>query len=151
MPGKISKKLEQIDALYRNYNLLYQRLASHLGLSYNKMLILYTLNQKQICTQKFISDSLFLPKQTVNSVVQSLLKDDLVYLEVSKENKKIKNIYLTEKGKELAKETVDLLLESEISAAENLSDQEIDLLVKLTEKHLYFIEKEINKNFKMNT
>ena len=48
------------------------------GVSYNEMLVLYTIRDNGFCTQKQICENYLLPKQTVNHVITSMLADGLL-------------------------------------------------------------------------
>jgi len=135
--------------LYQNYNALYQEIAGHFGVSYSGMLILYALGFKQPYTQKELGEALFLPKQTVHSSINAFIKSGLVISKPSEKNQRIKEIFLTPEGEELANKTVRLLLAAEQSAAAQLTEEEMTTLFRLTQKHLNLLQKEINQAFNL--
>ena len=47
----------------------YSRWAAVHGISYNELLVLYTLREQGYCTQKQICDRYLLPRQTINHVI----------------------------------------------------------------------------------
>ncbi|HHY27935.1 MAG TPA: MarR family transcriptional regulator [Desulfitobacterium dehalogenans] len=149
MPDTLIENLGQIDQLYQSYNTLYQEIAGHFGVSYSSMLILYALGSKQPYTQKVLGEALFLPKQTVHSSVNALIKSGLVLSKPSEKNQRIKEIFLTLEGEELANKTVRPLLAAEQSAAAQLTEEEMTALFTLTQKHLNLLQKEINQAFNL--
>ena len=72
-------------------------------ISYNEMLVLYTIRDNGYCTQKMICDSYLLPKQTINNVIGGMLKNG--YLCDSPENStgREKAYIFTDKGTAYAK------------------------------------------------
>ncbi|EXG83683.1 transcriptional regulator [Clostridium sp. ASBs410] len=149
MPDTLIENLGQIDQLYQSYNALYQEIAGHFSVSYSGMLILYALGSKQPYTQKELGEALFLPKQTVHSSINAFIKSGLVISKPSEKNQRIKEIFLTPEGEELANKTVRLLLAAEQSAAAQLTEEEMTTLFRLTQKHLNLLQKEINQAFNL--
>lgn len=85
------------------------------------------------CTQKQISEDTHYPKQSVNLIVKSFLKDGLVDLKELPENRKNKGIYLTGKGCRLCNDIVAPLLEQEEKATLEMGGAESRELVRLLE------------------
>ncbi len=55
------------------------------GISYNEMLVLYTIREHSFCTQqKQICDSYIIPRQTINNVIGNMQKSG--FLEISRKN-----------------------------------------------------------------
>lgn len=73
------------------------------GISYNEMLVLYTIRDNGFCTQKQICDSYLLPKQTVHHVITSMLENGLLCVSAEyRSGREIAYIF-TDKGEEYAK------------------------------------------------
>ncbi|MEG0328721.1 MAG: MarR family transcriptional regulator, partial [Erysipelothrix sp.] len=145
---KIDKN-KQIDLLYYEYNALYQDISTYFGLSNSSLLVLTALSTKQPYTQKQLSEQLFLPKQTIHSSINSLVKSGILIVKLSDNNNKAKEIYLTDKGEKFVDETVRALYEAEKKASERLTDKEMEILFELTKKHLVYVQEEINKKFNL--
>lgn len=101
------------------------------GISYNEMLVLYTIREKGYCTQKQICDNYLLPRQTMNHVFISLRNNG--FLQYSKENSsgKEKAFVLSEKGKIYAEPFLQSLDIVESRAVELLGDKKIEMLTSL--------------------
>ncbi len=136
-----------IDSLYQEYSSLYQELSAHLGISYSSLLILNELNMNQPLTQKELSERLFLPKQTIHSSVNSLVKSGILEIKPSEKNSKSKDVFITSEGESYSQSTVIKLNEAERRAVERISTKEMEQLIKLTKKHLICVQEEIHKEF----
>lgn len=84
------------------------------------------------CTQKEIADNCFLPKQTVNSVITSFLKNGWVKLEEMPEDRRNKTVNLTEEGLAKANEVLNQLRNCELQALKALTKEQQDTLLELT-------------------
>lgn len=101
------------------------------GISYNEMLVLYTIRENGHCTQKQICDNYLLPRQTMNHVFIGLRNSGM--LEYSKEHSigKEKAFVLSEKGKEYAAPFLHSLDIVETRAVELLGGEKIENLTTL--------------------
>lgn len=78
----------------------YEQFAKLHGLSTNSLFVLMTLYYAQEpCTQKVISELMWLPKQTVGSIVTGYKKKGYVQEEVSPADRRAKALSLTEEGR----------------------------------------------------
>ena len=112
----------------------------NLGLSDSAFTILYCLCcLGGGCTQKDVCSSAFLSKQTVNSSVRRLQEQQILYLE--KGHRRDTHLYLTEKGKALAKEKIMPIIEMELAAFSSLGEEGL-ALVRLNEKYLSALRRE---------
>lgn len=118
MPDNLSKALKRNNYLVGEINAVYHELSMKLGMSDSVMQILYTIcDNGTDCPLQQICRLTGLSKQTINSALRKLEREDIVYLEPL--GPKNKNVCLTESGKLLAKQTVGqiLALENEIFAS----------------------------------
>ncbi|MDO4280423.1 MAG: MarR family winged helix-turn-helix transcriptional regulator [Peptococcaceae bacterium] len=94
-------------------------------LSYNEMLVLYTIFVDGSCTQKQICDSYLLPKQTINSVFASMSKRGLLQVDPALGQGREKAFVFTAAGRRYAEPLMTALTDAEArafaaSGAENL-------------------------------
>ena len=68
----INRAIVQFRGIYSAWS------ASH-GISYNEMLVLYTIRDQGYCTQKQICDSYLLPRQTINHVIAAMRQAGIAY------------------------------------------------------------------------
>ena len=124
---KLMQQFQHMDNAYETY-------AKSKGLTYCSLMVLeeiYELGDG--CTQKQISDYTHYPKQSINLVIKSFLKDGLVELKELPENRKNKGITLTEKGHQLCNAVVVPLLQQEEQAMLEIGDKESRELIRLLE------------------
>lgn len=133
----------------RRYNRLiseidevYHEIALRQGFSDSAMAILYALsdNSGQCRLPELIKLS-GINKQTVNSALRKLEKDDIVYLEPA--GGKSKRVCLTEKGLSTVHKTVDRVLDVEKKIYASWSQEEWELYVQLTERYLCQLQEEM--------
>ena len=99
------------------------------NISYNEMLVLYTIRDNGFCTQKQICESYLLPRQTMNYVMNDMRARGL--LAVSRDNDlthragREKRFVLTEKGKEYAGPLLDSLTKIERQAVERIGREHL--------------------------
>lgn len=129
--------LERFNSIYREMDGLYHSLARHYGLSDCAFWIFYVIretgksyNQSQLC------EMLSMSKQTINSALKSLENADFIRLEIHGNNKKSKEIRLTDSGLRFASQTMDAVMSMEQNAFKGLSTQEHDALFHLLEAYL---------------
>ena len=105
------------------------------GISYNEMLVLYTIRDEGFCTQKQICDSYLLPRQTMNHVFFKMCESGL--LDVSSEfgSGREKAFTLTEKGQEYARPFIDSLSRVEERAAELMGSDKIKAMTELVREY----------------
>ena len=57
---------------------VYSLWAKKCGVSYNRMLVFYTIREYGFCTQKQMCDQYLLPRQTMNNIVAALCREGLL-------------------------------------------------------------------------
>ena len=72
MEYKIQKLYDQVNQAIIRCRGVYSMWAKNNNVSYNRMLVLYTIREFGFCTQKQICDSYLLPRQTVNHVISEM-------------------------------------------------------------------------------
>lgn len=134
----------QYNRLIAEINEVYHELAIRQGFSDSAMSILYVLsdNEGQCRLPELIQLSA-LNKQTVNSALRKLEKDDIIYLEPA--GGKSKRVCLTEKGFSIVHKTVDRVLDVEKKIYSSWSREEWELYVQLTERYLRQIREEMKE------
>ncbi len=85
---------------------MYQNWAQENDVLYGVVQVLYVLYFYDTVTQKQISETCEIPKQTVNNVIRQFKKDNYIMLIPGSTDKRQKNIVLTQSGKEYAKNTL---------------------------------------------
>lgn len=137
-------QLEQINAVYNKTNAAYGKWAKRYGLSYNSLMILYIMEGKDSCTQKYICEELLLPKSTVHSILLDFIQKGYMELEASPDNKKEKIVILTDSGKEFSNSILSRLHAMEIRAMENLGPDLCGQMVYSNLLYCDFFQKEVD-------
>jgi len=101
------------------------------GISYNEMLVLYTIREKGFCTQKQICDNYLLPRQTMNNVIIRLRKRGILQYSGEYSQGREKAFVLSEKGHEYAAPFLKSLDIVETRAVELLGADKIETLTAL--------------------
>jgi len=137
----------KFNVLWHKVDCLFNLYAKKKGLNFTSLMILgfiYDSNTSQaFCTQKDICENLSLPKQLVNSVITSFWEQGYVALKEAKDRRN-KNIFLTEKGKEYATGIMNDLDAAEDKTWECFEDEEIITFVNSMEKYEKAFEETIN-------
>ena len=131
MKSETLKLLNNINSSIIKFRGIYSAWSYEHGISYNEMLVLYTIREQGYCTQKQICDSYLLPRQTMNHVFMGLREQGI--LQYSKEYSvgKEKAYILSEQGKEYATPFLESLDVVETRAIELLGEDKIEMLTGL--------------------
>lgn len=132
--------LSEIDAVYHE-------IALNQGLSDSAMSILYVLAEHDgsCLLSKLIKQS-GLQKQTINSALRKLEKEDILYLEPA--DGKTKRVLLTAKGTFTVHNTIDKVIAMENKIYSSWEPEEWKLYLNLTERFLHEIQKEMKEFLK---
>lgn len=134
----------KINCLNEEIESLYHQASVKLGVSDSVSFVLYmTYINNGNCLLYDIYKSSGISKQTINSAIRKLENEDIIYLE--KYNGKSKIVCLTEKGKEYANQTAKKLYVAEFSTFQDWDNKELELYLKLMEKHRNSFKKQIEK------
>lgn len=127
--------ISEMDAAYHDA-------ALKLGMSDSSMLVLYTLcSYEGECMLGDITSGV--SKQTINSALRKLESEEIVYLEVFEGRKK--KVYLTEKGRQLAKDTVLRVIKAENEIFASWSDEEKGIYIDLTQRYLTDFKRKVKE------
>lgn len=143
----IEKRMEQlrkINYMTAEMNGLYHQVALRQGLSDSVSMVLYSLYERGgSCMLSQIYKDSGISKQTINSAIRRLEAEEMLYL--ASATGRSKRVFLTEKGTARAENTVGRLMEAEIMAFADWSDQDVENHVGLMERYLEDFRKMIDK------
>lgn len=143
---KIEKNVEQFCNAWQSLSVVYEDYARAAGISYTSLYILNSITRLANCTQKLICEKTLLPKQTVNSVITNFYKKGYIELCELPENRRIKIIHLTEKGKEYSDTLIPHIKEAECKAMNQLTTEQQDALNEAIQKYCVAFRKEMLGN-----
>lgn len=127
-------KAGQYTYLAGEINSLYHEAAVKTGVSDSVQNILYVICEKGgSCLQSEISKLTGISRQTINSAIRKLEKDEIVYLKQGQGRNTI--VCLTEKGKQFASEKILPLFEIENRVWEEWTEEEQEQYLLLTQKY----------------
>lgn len=145
--------MEKYELTLRDYYLLmvatdrlYAEISKKNGLTFTQMMILYHLNFNKGITQKKLCDDLFLPKQTVNSVLSNWKDEGILNLECIEGNHKKKIIVFTEKGEAYIKKTLLPILKMERKVMNKMGSEQMEVLIESNRLYLNLLNEEVNSN-----
>ena len=125
---------EQYTYLAGEINALYHEAAVKMGISDSVQNILYVLCEKEgRCLQSEVSKLTGISRQTINSAIRKLEKEDIVYLEQGKGRNTI--LCLTEKGRKFSLEKIMPLHEMENKIWNEWTAEEQQQYLALTKKY----------------
>ena len=136
--------IAQINCLTEEVDSLYHQAAVRLGVSDSVLFVLYMLHTNG--GQRLLYDIYKLSgisKQTINSAIRKLEKEELIYLE--KYNGKSKLVCLTERGRVRAEQTAARLFEAERAAFSEWSEEELQTYLTLNKKYNETLKKQISR------
>ena len=120
----------------------YERLAKRHGLTANGLMLLITLRFAEApCTQRLVSKLLWLPKQTVGSIVASLKKRGLITEAPSPADGRAKVLALTDEGARLCDTAVTELVSLEHTALEALPPEDVSVTVRTLDAYVETFER----------
>ena len=140
----ISPALQEFNRIFKEFNMIYRDAALKLGLSNSVFDIFYTICESgDCCTQKYICDATFLPKQIVHSAIQKLDAEGLVELKPGKGRSV--NICLTPLGEEELHTLINPVFELENAVFESMSANDTEKMLELNNRYLSILREQFSK------
>lgn len=104
------------------------------GLSLGEPKVLEFLRHKNGSSQKEIAKGCQIEPASVTSIMQKMENDNLIYREKLNGNKKTSYVFLTEHGKEMAKESIRVFYEIEDELFKGINDEEKSKMIETMKK-----------------
>ena len=131
-----AEQIKRYTTLWRETLLLYENWAQRHGLSYCELLVILSLAEGNVpCKQKEICRQWQLPKQTVNSILKGFIKRGWVTLAPLEEDRRNKEIRLTQTGKKSISSIEASLLACEKSVWKGLGKERTTSLINNTQRY----------------
>ena len=127
-------------------NGLYSSWAASKNINYYLLFVLYALDGQEAMTQKKICICTGLTKQTVNSVIRSLKEDGYVELAPGIEDRREKQVTLTDKGIAYSNELITPLREQEHRVLQIMGSDRVQQMVDNIALFNTLLEKEMEKD-----
>ena len=127
-------------------NGIYSSWAASKGINYYLLFVLYALEGQKAMTQKKICICTGLTKQTVNSVVRSLKEDGYIELAPGCEDRREKQVALTDKGIAYSNNLLASLREMERRVLQIMGNDRAQQMVDNITLYNTLLEKEMEKD-----
>lgn len=143
MKKRFERQFDKINQINQSYTHLYHELAVHFQLSDSTLQVLYALLWlPSPCSPKDIVTFCCGNKQTIHSTLKKLEANDYLNIKIFPQNRRSRQVFLTEKGKSLAKATAQQVIEIEEKAFAALSEEERENFLTLENKFFHHFRRE---------
>lgn len=140
----IREQIKSVNVALSNTMDLYRLWAKKCSINYNALLVLYTLSDYGVCTQKQICEWWAVPKQTVHGILLDFEKRGYLKIEINVENKRERLITLTDEGEKFSNSILLQLHIMEEHAMEQLSSVQRQQLIDCNTNYYRLLKEEIN-------
>ena len=146
MDKTIKDQIDTINQRLKELNSLYHIAAMKSDITDGEISIWSALLESDgVYSQQDISDLLFLPKQTVNSIISNLVKKGFVYLEHVSGTRNRKVICLTEVGRDYGESKVRWIFQAEERALEQTDPEQVQACIEMIEKYISHLKREFGE------
>lgn len=146
MDKSIKDQIDAINQRLKELNSLYHIAAIKSDITDGEISIWSVLLESdRKYSQQDISDLLFLPKQTVNSIISNFVKKGFVYLEHVSGTRNRKVICLTEAGRDYGESKVRWIFQAEERALEQTDPEQVQACIEMIEKYISHLKKEFDE------
>ena len=137
--NSIDENYAQYIASEKKIGELHHKIATQIGIPDSVMWTLHCLlDEDTVHTQNGIAMKMGVPKQTINSAVNWLIKHGYIYMEQLLIARNNKRILLTDQGKAFCKQYIAPMVRAEENAFDRLSKEEQETYLSLGIKHNQF-------------
>ena len=119
---------------------VYSQWAKRTSVSYNRMLVFYTIRDFGYCTQKQMCDQYLLPRQTINNIVAALCREGLLTEDPSRRQGREKAYVLTSAGADYSARHLASLNAVEDRAAQIFGKERISAMADLVMEYDHALE-----------
>lgn len=142
---EIKNRIDIINQKIKELNALYRAAAIKSGISDGEISIwsLLLCSEKEY-SQQDLADILYLPKQTVNSIISNLVKKRFVFLEHVPGTRNRKVVRLTKEGRAYGESRVMWIFQAEEKAMEETVPEEINACISMLENYIRHFKDEID-------
>ena len=134
MDLRIQQMIKEINRAVIQFRGIYSTWSKNHNISYNEMLVLYTIRDEGFCTQKQICDSYLLPRQTMNHVFLKMRGEGIIEVDNAHSTGKEKAFVLTNKGKIYSAPLLNSMSCVESRAAQIMGEEKINQMTALVKE-----------------
>ena len=140
-----SCEIFNIFSMLRKINGLNKQRVERFGLNNLESIILFHIDKIENLTQKDLGNKLQMPKQTINSIILNLKEHDLITMEGSEFDKRVKTLVLTKKGEDEVRKINEALSLSNQKIYDDLGETDIKLIKENLNQLIAILENNINE------
>lgn len=139
----IQKQLELINQQIKELASIYKLSLVKFNISENEFWIWYALIiMNEECAQQDIVNNWFISKQTVNTIIKNLVKNNYITLKTMPNNHNKKIICLTKKGRDYGEKIVLPMSSMELKAFGKLTLEDRKKLIEIMSKYIQILKDE---------
>lgn len=128
---KMEEYHEKMWQVHLSISDFFSEYATSVGLTFAAFKVLGIIYKKKNCTQKEIMQLTYLPKQTVNAIVNNFNKQGIITEPIEAQNdKRNKVIAFTQKGEEYAEKVISKIKKSTYRALDNIGEKNRNVLIE---------------------
>lgn len=140
-----SCEIFNIFSMLRKINGLNKQRVERFGLNNLESIILFHIDKIENLTQKDLVNKLQMPKQTINSIILNLKEHDLITMEGSEFDKRVKTLVLTKRGEDEVRKINEALSLSNQKIYDDLGETDIKLIKENLNQLIVTLENNINE------
>lgn len=149
MKNGFYKEYTALNKLEKKTNELYHHIAVRLGISDSVFWTLYSIYEShEVLTQNDIAEGMGYPKQTVHSAISRLVKEGYVYMQQKAGERNTKTVHLSDDGKVFCDTYIQPVMNTEVTAVERLTDEEIEQFLSTGKKMYLFLQQELTQHLR---
>ena len=145
MDKELIEVIKEYHKCIRKWNLALESYSQSKGVSYATFKILGIIFITENCTQKDIYEAISIPKQTINAAITNFYKKGYVKLTEPPEDRRVKIIRLTEKGKKYAEGILSNIINYECKIVNEIGKEEINACIKTVNSYVELLLKFIKE------
>ena len=130
----MENKYDQISEFIADFVQIYSNFSKKWNFNYNELRFLYYVNSHHDASLSGIIQKWGMPKQTVNSIRNKFIKDELITVGSDPNDHRKRVVNLTSKGKIAVSDMFSVLDLAEQKASTEISEDEFRMFIKICKK-----------------
>ena len=148
MQKRTEKIINEVNRAVIQFRGIYSEWSKQHNISYNEMLVFYTIREHGFCTQKQICDSYLLPRQTINNVIKKMRTEGILEQSRQMYIGREKSFSLTLKGEEYSKKVMESLNNVEEHALQIMGKDKMLLMTELIYEYSKSLKEAMQQDLK---
>lgn len=141
--SKEHQQIQEINKSMASVTSLYVMWAKMHDLQFSEFKILFKLASQVGYTQMKLSQEIYIPKQTIHSIILGFIKRGWVDLSFDPSNSKEKVIVVTESGNKYLNDIFQPLLDLEAKVVKQMGSEMVEQLIHINLRYAEILKKEI--------